>query len=448
MSFRRLVFLGTGAGLPSPTRNVSSYLLQFDDNQTFLFDCGEGTQRQFFLSGSDGVKAVTEKLGCGSARVSLNSIARIFITHLHGDHVFGLPGLLLTLSTQWLSQRKGKGDLSTRPSNSSVNVGEAAGSFPFEPFSETSEFLEIAGPVGIAAYLRTCLSASGATHLGFRYRCTELHDIAAPLIENSLPPPNSASAAPLHMSEAPTVALGFNEGEELWSLDSGGGSHVKIHAAKLQHRILCFGYAVQEAPRAPKLNSALALALGAKGAQLGELRRGVSVVVEGGDGCSIGSEKEGTCAVRIITPEEVLGEPPPIRTALLLGDSVDASSESKVGKPCAFLRWPPARQASVLVHECTFCDAEEELAAPKGHSTARQAGKLARELNVRRLVLTHCSQRYQPRTSGEEGLAATERLEKEAREEFLPPKGDQHAHGEGPLVRCVEDFESVDLSFP
>ena len=73
-----LYFLGTGAAVPSKERNVSSLALRFSEKKTLLvFDCGEGTQHQLL-----------------HAPVKLSQMERIFITHLHGDHLFGLPGLL------------------------------------------------------------------------------------------------------------------------------------------------------------------------------------------------------------------------------------------------------------------------------------------------------------------------------------------------------------------
>ena len=76
----KLTFLGTSAGKPTKERNVSALALEFDqDNKWYLFDCGEGTQRQIMQS----------KLHTGK-------LETIFITHLHGDHYYGLPGLLST----------------------------------------------------------------------------------------------------------------------------------------------------------------------------------------------------------------------------------------------------------------------------------------------------------------------------------------------------------------
>jgi ribonuclease Z len=74
-----LTFLGTSNAIPTSLRNHPAILLQWN-NETILFDCGEGTQRQF-----------------KHAKINPCKLTRIFLTHLHGDHALGLPGLLETL---------------------------------------------------------------------------------------------------------------------------------------------------------------------------------------------------------------------------------------------------------------------------------------------------------------------------------------------------------------
>lgn len=105
-------FLGTGAGTPSRQRNVTAIALQlFEERGVFwLFDCGEGTQHQILHS-----------------HLKLSKLEKIFISHLHGDHIYGLPGLLTSRSHQG----------ATMP-------------------------LTIYGPAGIRNYVTTCLTLSQA----------------------------------------------------------------------------------------------------------------------------------------------------------------------------------------------------------------------------------------------------------------------------------------------
>ena len=77
----QVTFLGTSSGVPTRGRNVSSVALRLPQrSELWLFDCGEATQHQFLRS-----------------ELRVSQLSRIFITHMHGDHVFGLPGLLASL---------------------------------------------------------------------------------------------------------------------------------------------------------------------------------------------------------------------------------------------------------------------------------------------------------------------------------------------------------------
>lgn len=74
-----ILFLGTGASVPSKDRSLPGVAVR-SGSEIVLFDCGEGTQRQFMFS-----------------RMSFMKVSTIFISHMHGDHTLGLPGLIQTM---------------------------------------------------------------------------------------------------------------------------------------------------------------------------------------------------------------------------------------------------------------------------------------------------------------------------------------------------------------
>lgn len=120
-----LQFLGTGAGMPSKTRNTSSLLVNLtaEGRGYWLFDCGEATQHQILHTS-----------------LKPRKIERIFITHLHGDHIFGLPGLLSSRS-----------------------------------FLGGNEPLDIYGPPGLKDWLLGTLKMAN-THLNYSLRVHEITD--------------------------------------------------------------------------------------------------------------------------------------------------------------------------------------------------------------------------------------------------------------------------------
>ena len=71
----RIMFLGTAGSVPTVKRSLPAVLIQ-RNNEQLMFDCGEGVQRQMT-----------------KARIGFHKKTKIFLSHMHGDHVLGLPGV-------------------------------------------------------------------------------------------------------------------------------------------------------------------------------------------------------------------------------------------------------------------------------------------------------------------------------------------------------------------
>ncbi len=111
----QIVFLGTGGSWPSKERNVSAVAMRIGSD-VLLFDCGEGTQRQLM-----------------SSNVSFMKINRVLISHFHGDHFLGLPGLIQSMS---LNNRKKPLEIYGPPGtvklvNTIINLGYFTPTFDF-----------------------------------------------------------------------------------------------------------------------------------------------------------------------------------------------------------------------------------------------------------------------------------------------------------------------------
>ena len=142
-----------------------------------------------------------------------------------------------------------------------------------------------------------------------------------------------------------------------------------IRAVGVDHRINALGYVIQEEDRPGRFDVATARKLGVpEGPLFGKLQRGETVTLPDG---------------QEVRPDQVLGPSRAGRRLVISGDT----------RPCPALT-AAAKEADLLVHEATFSDDEQARALETRHSTAREAGRVARQASAKRLVLTHLSSRH------------------------------------------------------
>lgn len=281
----QIEFLGTGAGSPSKQRNVSSLALRLleERNAIWLFDCGEATQHQILHT-----------------TIRPRKIEKIFLTHLHGDHIFGLPGLLSSRS-----------------------------------FQGGDEPLTIYGPKGVKDYVQTALKVS-ESRLSYPLKFVEL---------------------------------------------TGDGEIFKdktfaVTARRLDHKIACFGYRIEEAAHPGELMVEKVRQAGVPfGPLYGKLKHGEVITLPDG---------------RTIDGHDFIGKPQPGRTIAILGDTRVTENAVKL-----------AYHADVLVHEATFAKNEQRLAHNYYHSTSAQAAMVAKKAGAHRLLLNHISARYVGKAANE-----------------------------------------------
>ncbi|UOQ85940.1 ribonuclease Z [Gracilibacillus salinarum] len=271
-------FLGTGAGLPSKNRNVTSIMLHLEQkrNALWMFDCGEATQHQILHTS-----------------IKPRKIEKIFITHLHGDHIFGLPGLLSSRS-----------------------------------FQGGVEPVTIYGPPGIKAYLETSLTLS-RTKLSYPIKIVELSE-----------------------------GVIFEDQQFI------------ISAQKLQHGIECFGFLIEEKDSPGPL---LVNKLKEIGIEPGPIYQEFKV-----------NETVDLPNGHTVKSKDYIGVPKPGKRIAVIGDT--RAHQAII---------PFVQGVDLLIHEATFAADQEKLAHEYYHSTTSQAAAIAREANVKQLILTHISSRFQ-----------------------------------------------------
>ena len=175
-----VIIIGSSSSCPTKIRNQSSIAVKHNE-QTFIFDAGDGTQRELLFN-------------------NISNITKIFITHMHGDHVFGLPGLLCSLCSK-----------------------------------ENSNTLEIYGPKGLKKYIDNIIentfSIIKRKYIVYEIINYENEDIST------------------HASTDVTQICANLEQVDLnqplhWIVFED--DNIKVLAARLEHTILCYGYVLIE----------------------------------------------------------------------------------------------------------------------------------------------------------------------------------------------------------
>lgn len=290
MSYFSVTILGCGSATPTLRHNPSAQLLTYRQ-QAMLIDCGEGTQLQL------------RRYGCSFAKIS-----HIFLSHLHGDHFLGLPGLLSTMALH-----------------------------------------DVGGTVTIHTF------AEGAT-----------------LIRNILD---------LVCRDRPyTLKFDIIDPKNPGIVYSD--SQLEVEAFPLYHRVPCVGYIFREKPKKRHINGEAAKFYGVPHYAMESLREGADLVLPDG---------------RVIANSLLTKDPD---KAMSYAYCSDTTFDPRVAEAI--------HGVDVVYHEATYGDDMEHKAKPRGHSTARQAARIAAMAEASKLVIGHYSKTVE----------STDSLVAEATEEF------------------------------
>lgn len=271
-----LLILGSSSASPTSERNPSAQLLNIAE-RFFLIDCAEGTQVQL-----------------RKYKAKFQSIDHIFISHLHGDHFFGLPGLL---SSMHLLGRK--------------------------------QDITIYCPKELKGIIDLINKVSETT---FNY----------------------------------TVHWKFTDDKGLNLLFED--SKVEVYSFPLKHRIYCTGFLFKEKPLPRKIDKFKLDQLEVSTSEILKLRKGMDVLNDNG---------------KMIKNEEVTLDPAKARSYAYCSDTIYNPAI------CDFIK-----EVDLLYHESTFLEEHAARAKKTYHTTAKQAAEIAKNANVKKLLMGHFSVRY------------------------------------------------------
>ncbi len=275
MSDFKLYTLGCGSAKPSVYHNPSCSVLDIRGT-LYMIDCGEGAQKMF-----------------QRMKLKFTRLNHIFITHLHGDHCLGLPGLLCSLS---LVKCNGTVTVHTFPEGIKL-------------FKEIMDFM--------------------GRELTYDLRFEPIDNANALVFENDA---------------------------------------ITIRSVKLKHRVPAVGYIFEEKPKERHIIRDMIDFHKIPIAKIKDIKRGEDFVKEDGT---------------VIPNNYLTTAPSPSLKYAHISDTMYMPELIE-----------DVRNADLMLHESTYLTQDEADALKRGHSTARQAATLARDANVKKLVLTHFSSRY------------------------------------------------------
>ncbi len=349
-------FLGTASCIPSVSRGVSCIAFRYESDM-WLFDCGESSQVQIQKS-----------------RVKASKIKKIFLSHAHGDHSFGLPGVLCLMGQ------------STQDERERLDVE-----------GEKIEPIDIYGPEGTRDLVRSMIQLTYSRVVA-PYRVHELKDV-----------PYLHGRYYKTMPKKAIVKTTFDpyygelEGGRDILPDENGNYHLLdegdlvVKAAPMQHTIPCVGYVIMEKTRPGRLKvDEIKDIVEANKEELKTILklRDANKVYARLKLMKPGEEfkfPDGT----VVTSNDVLEPPRPGRKIVIMGDTCSGAHIE-----------PLCQSADLVIHEATnafikefdskFSNYQQLERETKyhGHSTPEMAASFAKKVNAKQLILTHFSPRY------------------------------------------------------
>lgn len=271
-----LNILGCGSALPTTRHNASSQVINLRD-KLYMIDCGEGTQLQM-----------------RKMKIKFSRLNHIFISHLHGDHSLGLPGLVSTLGM----------------------LGRMGDLFIYGP-AEVGEYVQV--------------------------------------IEKLF-----CQGSPFQMKFQAVDTNNYNLVMEDRS--------VSVYSLPMKHRVLCCGYLFVEKERSPHIIREMIDFYKIPISKIELIKQGADFVTEEGE----------------VIPNKILTRP--AEPAKRYAYCSDTAFFPKIV--------PYIEGVDLLYHEATFLEADSARAYETFHSTTKQAASIARDAQVKKLLIGHYSARY------------------------------------------------------